>query len=246
MSPPANGSGPDPARRRNALLLGLEQDLTAAQVQTALQLWDDEYARTRPAALAEYVARVTSRFGLDVRASHALRISVYTAIAKHDVRQGGALPIGTAPPQSLPPVSRKTPMMPAAAATPSTTAKPPPLSATYTVFSSMAATIAGGIRREPGDAKDEFVSSIVRSADIADMGKTHANAVSRWALSGNPADLAVLSTLTAANFRSLMHAIYVAAVEACGPIAADRLLARAVQIADVLPEASRFSPRELL
>ena len=47
---------PDPGRRRQALRLGLESLLGPTQVQAALTLWDEDYARSRPMALADYVA----------------------------------------------------------------------------------------------------------------------------------------------------------------------------------------------
>lgn len=232
------GSGyvPDPARRRNALLLGLQEVLAPPQVQAALRLWDEQYAQTREAALSEFVARLAAQLGHDARKTHALRIAVYSAIARHDVRQGGALPA------SAPAITRQAPMLPPQASPDEKRSA----SAAFIVFSHMAGTVLQGIQKEGRAMQDELASALARSGSIEGVDNAHSIALVRWARTADHGELQVLAPLPSHRFAPLMHALYVAAVEAAGPIAADRLLSRAAQQAENLAEAGQFPPRALL
>jgi hypothetical protein len=55
-----------------------------------------------------------------------------------------------------------------------------------------------------------------------------------------------LHRVTDANLRALLNFAYVHAATAIGPVAADRVLGRAVAAVESMPEAGLFSPRKLL
>lgn len=221
---------PDPGRRRQALRLGLESLLGPTQVQTALTLWDEDYARSRSMALADYVGELSRRLGFDMHQRHALRIALYSSISRHDVNPGVTRAPRAAPtaPVVVPPVAA---------------ISPPPPTAAFMVFACMATEMRNAVQREGGGAEADFTRAVEQHA-LA--GRLHAEAGSLVRWSRGSADLQEFGVTAQDRLSLLMHAIYAAAAEALGPIAADRQLARASQLADALPEALKFSPRKLL
>lgn len=220
---------PDPGRRRQALRLGLESLLGPMQVQAALTLWDEDYARSRSMALADYVGELSRQLGLDMHQRHALRIALYSSISRHDVKPGV-----TRAPRAAPTATVVVP--PAAAIS-------PPPTAAFVVFACMANEMRNAVQREGGGAEADFTRAVEQHA-LASRLHAEAGSLVRW--SRGSADLQEFGTTGQDRLSLLMHAIYAAAAEALGPIAADRQLARASQLADALPEALKFSPRKLL
>ena len=70
------------------------------------------------------------------------------------------------------------------------------------------------------------------------------SALVRW-VDGEAAD-DFLRSLDVERYSVLTHLLYVAACEALGPVAADRLMSQAVRSAETLPEAATFPPQRLL
>lgn len=226
----------DPARRREALRIGLQGlKLPESQVLAALNLWDQDYAVTQPAALAEYVKDLSQRLAYSIEERHQLRVALYVAIARHDGRM-----IPSAPPPMPAPRNGTTP---ATAAAPVAAARPPSPPA-YTVFAFMAGEMLKAVNRDGLGSVDDFTLALEQHCSAQRLPVDMVVALNRW--SRQVAGLETLSTHPAGGFGAAMHAIYAAAAEAIGPTEADRQLARAVNSAETLPEAQAFSPRRLL
>lgn len=230
-------SRPDPVRRRRALEIGLESQLSPVQVKAALRIWDEHYAPSRSMALAEYVADIAQRLDYSVQERHALRVALYHAISMHDVRQRASASVpataslaATRPPTPVP--SRPLPVAPRI------------LPPAYVVFARMAAEILAQVGRDGAIAADDFCAALDRHTDALRLKVEQVVCMRRWANSGGT--LETLSDLPEAQFGKLIHAVYAAAAEALGPTAADRALARAASVAEALPEATKFSPARLL
>lgn len=223
---------PAPARRRAALVIGLDPVLPPERQREALRLWDSGYALQRPAALPEYIAELARQFELSLRERHELRLSVYQALMKHDPQTGRGAAAGNAPAAAGP--------KPAAAPVVAPRLDPPP----FVVFACMSAELMIGVRKGGPEAVQDFAVALEQHAAAAGLRADQSAILLRWAR--NQAPLDALAGAAERVFAGLFHAVYVATAEALGPVAADRLLARATQVASALPEASRFAPTRLL
>ncbi len=230
-------SRPDPARRRRALEIGLETLLSPVQVKAALRIWDDQYAASRSMALAEYVAEIAQRLDYSMQERHALRVALYHAISMHDVRQGAGSPATPAPASPAAPK----PSIPAPTRPPPPRRAPQPA---YVVFARMAAEILAQVGRDGAVATDDFCAALDRHTDALRLNVEQVVGMRRWA--NGSGTLEALSEFPEDHFGRLIHAVYAAAAEALGPIAADRALARAASVAESLPEALKFPPARLV
>lgn len=234
----------EPSRRRAALRIGLQGlHLPESQILAALRLWDEDYAPTRPAALAEYVKDLALRLGYSIEERHQLRVALYVAIARHD---------GRIVPATSPPMPGRAPLRApngvAHAASPATapvaTSRGPAKSPAFVVFFAMAADILKAVQRAGVAAQDDFTQALEQHCSAQRLPVDVAVALGRWSRGG--ASLALLATHPADGFAAALHAIYAAAAEAVGPAEADRQLARAATAAEALPEAEAFAPHRLL
>lgn len=232
----SNRNGPDPVRRRQALHLGLESLLSPAQVDAALRIWDSQFATSRPMALAEYVAELSQLLQLgSVQERHALRVALYSALARHEVhKQATAAPAAAAVRAPLP--AANAPVVQAAA--------PPPASPAFIVFERMASEMLAAVARSGAGEVRDFAAALERHAASLRLAPETFGALAAWIQ--RRGDLRSLAAFGEDRFSGLMHAIYAAAAEALGPVVADRALARAAQSAEALPEARQFSPGRLM
>lgn len=225
---------PDPGRRRAALMLGLESVLTPPQVEDAIALWDRDYARQRSMALAEYVGEISQRLGFDLQQRHALRVALYASVARNDVKPSTVVPMRKVTPAAPPPP----PPLPAPVSKPKSAVSP-----AFTVFACMAAEMRVAAERAGTQTQAEFASALDHHA-LASRLHAEAGVLVRWGR--GTVDLDELAALPEKRLATAMHAIYAALAEALGPVAADRTLGRAAQLADALPEAREFAPSRLL
>lgn len=226
----------DPARRREALRIGLQSlKLPESQIMAALNLWDQDYAVTQPAALAEYVKDLSQRLAYSIEERHQLRVALYVAIARHDGRM-----IPGTPPAMSAPRNGTTHAVPVSPVVPVKPPSPP----AYTVFSFMAGEMLKAVSRDGLGSVDDFTLALEQHCRAQRLPVDMVVGLNRW--SRQAASLDTLSTHPEKGYGAAMHAIYAAAAEAIGPTEADRQLARAVSAAEALPEAQAFSPRRLL
>ncbi|MFA5940125.1 MAG: hypothetical protein WC809_12280 [Sinimarinibacterium sp.] len=231
MSKPA-----DLIRRRKALHLGLIGTLDEAQAQIGLRLWDASFAEQKPAAIIEFVAQLSAQLALPPKQRHEMRMGIYQALLKYDA---GREPIpevnGARPPHAM---AVMAPSMPETA--------PAWVSGTpqFVVFSTLLQHLLDALRIMEAVARHDLIQSLRGSTGRSglDFGLHHA--LTQWIKEG--ASLSAFATATEDALALAVHTLYVAFCEAVGPVAADQLLARAVRVADALPEAARFPPRRLL
>lgn len=229
----------DPVRRRDALRVGLQSlRLPESTILSAIRLWDEDYAPTRPSALSEYVKDLAQRLGYSIEERHQLRVALYVAIARHDGR------IVPAAPPPLPTAPRNGHAATPAPGMPVNGAVRPQRSPAWVVFSAMAGEMLKAVQRDGMAAQDDFNAAIEQHGRAQRLPVEIAVALNRWSRQNAPLD--TLAAHPVAGFAPAMHVVYAAAAEAIGPIEADRHLARATTLAEQLPEAQAFAPRRLL
>lgn len=226
----------DVARRRQAIYLGLMANLEEAQAQVALRIWDSGYAPSRSTAIIDFVAEIAARLKLPPKQRHEVRMGLYQALLRYDA--GREPPPIEAP--SVGPIAKPAPADGTAAAG----AADSGASAAYVVFAAMAEHILGGVRADGPVAMDDFARSLDTQSFAADPRGADRPVLMSW-LRGQ-GTLTAFAKASEDHFSLLVHGLYVAAAEALGPVAADRLLAQAVTHAEPLREARRFPPRRLL
>lgn len=221
----------DIARRRQAIFIGLMASLSEPQAQAGLRLWDASYGQTRPTAIIEFVSELAAQLKLAPKQRHELRMGLYQALLKHDA---GREP----PPVSLAAESQ-------AAGEPAPVMQtlapgPPP----YAVFHKVASGMLDAVREDSAVAVHDFVHSLEAQSAAGGLRPEEGRILLAWAQSG--ASLSPLIHAPEDLLARAVHACYVAACEALGPVAADRALVQAVTAAEALPEARQFSPRRFL
>lgn len=122
---------------------------------------------------------------------------------------------------------------------PSTRTMMTPKRPEFVVFESMAGSIVKGMRAAPSPGWYDFTQLLAKHLPVATSA-----IVRRWVIEN--ASLDALLSVGAKDFAEIIHGLYIAAAEAVGPVAADRLLTRAVSTAGALPEAAQFPPSRLL
>lgn len=129
------------------------------------------------------------------------------------------------------------PMQPGASAPTRPAMAPTPPA--FVVFRSMGESIIKGMKRAPHPGWYDFTQLLAKHLPLASSA-----VVRRWAIEG--ANLDALIGLSPPDYAAVIHGLYIAACEAVGPVAADRLLTHAVSTAGALPEAAQFPPNRLL
>lgn len=129
------------------------------------------------------------------------------------------------------------PMSAAASASAAPAVAPKP--SEFVIFEAMAETMAKSMKLAPAPGWYDFTQMLAQHLPLAS-----GNIVRRWAIEG--ANLDALMNMDVKGYADIIHGLYIAAAEAVGPVAADRLLTRAVSSAGALPEAAKFPPSRLL
>ena len=205
-------------RRRAAILAGLRAVVPEADAQLALQLWEQRFAATKPLAIVELVSEISIRFRLPAKRADALRLSLYQSLLKLDARRGSARQQAKATNPNRRPAD--------------------------TVFQALIAALRDGVIDAGDNAPAHFHDALGETLGRLPLHPGFTDRMLGWA--EGLADMPDPEPLTESQLASLVHASYVAACEALGPVQADRLLSRATTAAEQLPEARAFSPRKLL
>lgn len=228
----ARNTPADLARRRQAIYLGLIANLQESQAQAGLRLWDAGYGQTRPTAIIDFVSELATQLGLPPKQRHEVRMGLYQALLKYDA--------GREPPPAAAVTERSDEALGPLAQTLSPTLGPP----AYAVFNKVATEILNTVREDGSIAVHDFVASLEAQGAGSGLRSEELQPVLLWARGAGS-----LSGLIHSREEVLgraVHALYVAACEALGPVAADRMLAQAVAAAEALPEARRFPARRFL
>lgn len=214
---------------RAALADGFAGVLGEPHARSALALWEQRYAAGKPYALIEYVNEVATALTLPTRQRHELRMALYRAL----LARGIDPTLGA---------SSRTP--PAAAPPPKSTTATPGGNAAFRVFRCVAQVLLHGVRADGLGGARLFEEALRRSTDAHGLTPAGRHALLRWAAGED--DEGYFQRMASSEYPAVAHLLYVATCEALGPVAADRLLSRAVRQAEALPEAASFPPQRLL
>ncbi len=123
------------------------------------------------------------------------------------------------------------------------TAAPLPAHATIAgaVARSLLAPVRAQARSQPAMIR-EIIGDAMNHATLPDNARERCLA---WCLNG-AADDTLLVDLDTPQLRRWIHVLYLAACDALGPVASDRLLAQAIARAGSLPAAVEYAPDQLL
>jgi hypothetical protein len=218
---------------RDALAAGFADVLGAQHVDTALQLWDRHFAHGKPHALIEYVNQLAAALMLPTRQRHELRMALYRSLLAQSIDPTRAN-AGTAPNRTA---GDNTPV-------PRIEIGERDSNPAFRVFRQVALGVLQGVRADALGAVQIFAAALDRHASANGLDAGARNALARW-VAGEAAD-ELLQSLSVETYSNLAHLLYVAACEALGPVAADRLLSQSVRRAELLPEAAAFAPQRLL
>lgn len=204
-------------------------------LERAFGYFEDNFAAQAVFRVAQYIDGLMGHVGLNPTQRRALSVALYAALGKQD----GEL-------AQVPGVLRKS--GPAAAtsvapATPerTTSAAGGSDAATTVLTSILRKLVEGGIR---SIAPDDFVASF--QAACSQFGGSTRAAAEEW-VAGSLTDVERFAARAApADRRAVINALYVALCDASGPVAADKILARAVESAEKLDAAGQCPPRSLL
>lgn len=216
---------------RAALADGFAGVLGEPHARSALALWDQRYAAGKPYALIEYVNEIATALTLPTRQRHELRMALYRAL----------LARGIDPTLNTPTHASASPAPAQAAKTPTAT---PGGNAAFRVFRCVAQALFQGVRADGLGGARLFEDALRRQADSHGLTPAGRHALLRWAAEED--DDGYFQRMSSSEYPAIAHLLYVAACEALGPVAADRLLSRAVKQAEALPEAASFPPQRLL
>lgn len=223
-------------------------------VSAGFRLYEREFAGQPHFVVTRFVSRCAELIGLAdaerialTRRTFELLAQPYESLPRFPeelLATTGAATTGAATPA--------TPRTAAPAAGPAADA-PRPLSFSAAAPLPAHATIAGAVARTllaPVRAQARSQPAMIREiiGDAMEHARLPADARERcmtWCLNG-AADDSLLVDLDTAQLRRWIHLLYLAACDALGPVASDRLLAQAIARAGGLPAAVEFAPDQLL
>jgi hypothetical protein len=204
-------------------------------LERAFGYFEDNFAAQAVFRVAQYIDGLMGHVGLNPTQRRALSVALYAALGKQD----GDL-------AQVPAVLRKgipAGATPAAAATP---ARKPVTAvsgdaATTVLAAVLRKLVEGGVRSV---SPEDFVASL--QASCSEFRGSTRTAADDW-ITGSFTDVERFAARAApADRRAVINAVYVALCDASGPVAADKILARAVEAAEKLDAAGQCPPRSLL
>ncbi|MDP3858609.1 MAG: hypothetical protein Q8Q73_12695 [Stagnimonas sp.] len=225
--------------------------LDEPRAAAAVELWEREFAASKPDALVELVGRIGDAISEDPRARHQARVALYKALIER-----GLDPAATMRATATAIAASKATLLPAKPASPA----PAPVAAAfnplatgsfgrapsrpaYVVFERFCETLLHGVQSESPSAGQLLAISLRAQAGRAKAFKSRLNALADWAAGGS---LESYREAADSELSEAAHCLYIALCEALGPVSADAKLALAVQTTQKLPEAAAFPPRKLL
>ena len=200
-------------------------------LERAFGYFEDNFAEQAVFRVAQYIDGLMGHIGLNPTQRRALSVALYAALGKRD----GDL-------AQVPAVLRKG----AAAATSAAPAAPARVAVTGDAATTVLAAILrklveGGMR---SISPEDFVASL--QASCAEFRGSTRTAADQW-VAGSLTDVERFAARAApADRRAVINSVYVALCDASGPVAADKILARAVEAAGKLDAAGQCPPHTLL
>ncbi len=147
----------------------------------------------------------------------------------------------------MPNLQKAAPLEPQKAAIPELQNKAaiPKPTAAATITGAVARSLIGPIRAQYHSKPAVIEAIISESFKHSGLPKDEHTSLYIWAIAG-AADDHLLSRYTAVHLQGFIHALYLAACDGLGPVAADKLLSTSIARAQALPAAVEFSPNLLL
>ncbi|MFN7552658.1 MAG: hypothetical protein ACK59M_14070 [Pseudomonadota bacterium] len=244
-------SPPKLNQRRRAVygaLSGLLGDRAPA-IATCFILWEREFANQPHFVVTRFVSRCAETLGLSDADRIALTRRTFELLAKpyeslERYPEGLLSPAGglagaavAATPSAASAQGLPRPPVSFAAA--------PPLAAEAIIAGAVGRSLLAPLRAQARSQPGVLVQMIGDAARHAGLPESLRHRIATWSANGG-ADDAVLSDLDLAALRQWVHVLYLAACDAAGPVAADRLLAQSIARAGALPSAVEFAPEQLL
>ncbi len=209
-----------------------------------LECWDFFASKFRDVpvlSVSDFVGGLASHVGLDSNQKRNMTVALFAALNR-DVAELPAVPArlleaadGSAN-ASMPSQGEAAEDM-AASSSSSTPAQ--------TVFKALLGDLCYRLARTDPDAAADLGEIVAESSLPGSVPATVFAALSAWADGGFDA-AACPGDIPEQHLTDVVHQYYVAACEAVGPVAVDRLMSRAVEAASKLPEADLFPPDRLL
>lgn len=228
----------------------------------AVEVWEREFAASKPDALVELVGRIGDAISEDPRERHQARVALYKALIERGLDPASSIrasaaalaaskaaaQTAAAPPASSAAIETSTPapaVSPPSAFNPLATGSfnRTPARPAYVVFERFCETLLHGVQSESPSAGQLLAMSLRDQSKRAKAFRTRLDALADWAAGGT---LDSFREAPDGDLAEAAHCLYVALCEALGPVAADAKLAQAVQLTQKLPEATAFPPRKLL
>lgn len=250
MNDPRPANAPKLNQRRRAVYGALKALLgdRPAAVSGCFRLWEREFANLPHFVVTRFVSRCTETVGLSDAERIALTRRTFELLAKPYEsleRYPDELLAATAEAAPAPPVAAAPAPAAAAARTPSSFVAAAALPAEAIVAGAVGRSLLSPLRaqaRSQPTLLGEIVGDAARHARLPEALRER---VIAWCYNGG-ADDAVLADLDLESLRQWVHVLYLAACDASGPVAADRLLAQSIARAGALPAAVEFPPDQLL
>jgi hypothetical protein len=246
-------------RNRRAVYHALSSVLReSAAITRALDMWETNFSDQRGFRVNLYVNAVTQVVDLNDAQVRALASGLYAAMTTPEKNlpqlpaalrarnatehvaqlQAGATSSHLASQTTAQPAVKAAPPVQAADVSMQTGVTNPRLA----VFTSLLAALIDGATR--ARKFDDFLESMDAQAPSLSPATLQARTV--WINSALTKLRQFVNVVSDAERRAVVNDLYVALCDACGPVAADRILAAAVQATEQTPEAGFSSPRSFL
>jgi hypothetical protein len=232
-------------QRRRAVYTALRSVLGSrpALIPACFRVWERDFAGQPHFVVTRYVRVCAEQAALDDSERMLLTRRIFELLAQpYDQLEPYPNELVDATTETIP-----TADAPAASAPPTVdiaaSALPPTAAALVTgaVARSLLSPVRAQLRSKP-EVIGEILTDAFRQTRLA--SSDHLRALN-WARAG-AVDDSLLGGMTDASLKMLVQGLYVAACDALGPVAADRLLAQSIARAQSLPAAVEFSPDQLL
>lgn len=213
------------ARERAVIRQVLSSQIDEPGIQRALELWDRQYAGRKSVPIIEFVNAIEAVQALESKARHGLRLELYRGMI-----QAAAGSVAQA--------ARAATTRPSPAARPQLDGTPAEI-----VFMRLVQHY-GDALRELGPQVSQLLAALRLAVDSRKLPAMLGDAVATIAMRGSVS--ASVQWGNTARMQMLAQAVYEAACKAAGPVAADRMLLDGIEVAEALPAAKLFSPRQFL
>lgn len=201
-------------------------------LERAFTFWEQNFAAQGIFRVAQYIDGLMSQVGLNQEQRRALSIALYSALNKQDRE------LSEVPAMFRQAAQAAAPVHAAAAAKPSPLARTPE---TIVLGKMIAGLVDGAVR---AGKRDDLLDTL-RETQSSLLGASQ-RACQDWIKEGLTDCVLLASRLQGREYSAVFNHVYVALCDAIGPVAADKVVGRAVDAAEQLPEAVSCPPRSLL